>query len=269
MDYLGEAGIGRVWYEGERNEMYPWHQAWCGDIDVCGFKRPQSFYRDFVWGRGTAPYIGVFDPAKYGVKITNEGYNWTWPEVTENWTWGGFEGKPVKINVYSGGDEVELALNGASLGRKPAGKAVKYLTEFETEYAPGELTAITYENGAETCRTTLKTAGKPVSVRLTPDRARLERFDDLAFVTVELFDAEGNHCRSAGNELYFSVSGAGILQAVGTDNPKTEEMYVGGVRKAHGGRAMAVVRAKETGEIVLNVAGEGLKAAEVKIVAEW
>ena len=68
MDYLGEAGIGHVWYNGEKDSLgaYPWNQAYCGDIDICGFKRPQSYYRDCVWGISRAPYIAVYKPQYYG-----------------------------------------------------------------------------------------------------------------------------------------------------------------------------------------------------------
>ncbi|MCL2351513.1 MAG: DUF4982 domain-containing protein [Firmicutes bacterium] len=270
LDYLGEAGIGRVEYGGgsaqhSLPDAYPWNQAWCGDIDVCGFKRPQSYYRDFVWGVGTRPYIGVHDPKNYGAAA--ERSYWGWWDVTECWTWDGFEGKPIKIEVYSGGDEVELALNGASLGRKPAGKAAKYLAEFETVYTPGELTAITYENGAETFRAAVKTAGRPASIRLTPDRAVLDKFDDLSFVTVEVLDADGNPASQASTQMYLTVSGAGVLQAAGNNDPRNEDMYVGAAHRAHRGKAMAVVRAKGKGEITLCAAAEGIRAAEAVIEA--
>ena len=71
IDYLGEAGIGRVYYTEERPEIeshlydYPWNQAYCGDIDVCGFKRPQSYYRDVLWGVTDKPQMFVRRPSQY------------------------------------------------------------------------------------------------------------------------------------------------------------------------------------------------------------
>jgi beta-galactosidase len=267
LDYLGEAGIGHVWYNGEGTFCggYPWNQAFCGDIDICGFKRPQSYYRDFVWGIGTVPYIAVYKPEFYGKEADIS--RWGWPDVVNSWSWPGFENKPVVIDVYSGGDEIELLLNNKSMGRKPAGKANKYLAKFETSYEPGSLTAVTYENGKEIYRSVLKTASKPAEIRLSADKDKLEAvWGDLSFVMVELLDKEGNMAHDAVNELYFTVSGAGSLIAVGNGNPKSDEMYVGAKRRIHEGRAMAVVRADgEIGKITLNVSAEGIPAVSVEI----
>lgn len=267
LDYLGEAGIGHVWYDNENTFCggYPWNQAFCGDIDVCGFKRPQSYYRDFVWGEGTVPYIAVYKPEFYGKQADIS--RWGWPDVVNSWSWPGFEGKPVEIEVYAGGDEVELIQDGKSLGRKASGKAAKYTAKFETMYTPGELVAVSYANGAETGRSVLKTASAPAAIRLTPDREKITaKYGELVFVTVELLDKEGNPAHHADNNLYFNVSGAGSLQAVGNGNPKSEEMYVGAARRVHEGKAMVVVKAcGEEGRIVLHAATEGIPAAEAVI----
>jgi len=266
-DYLGEAGLGHIWYNGEKDFLgkYPWHQAFCGDIDICGFRRPQSYYRSCVWGLSTEPYIAVHKPEYYGK--TPDISDWGWPDVASSWTWPGYEGKPVKIDVYSTDDEVELILNGKSIGRKPAGKAEKYIASFETIYEAGELTAIGYKNGVEVSRSTLKTAGKPASIRLTPDRNVLKaRFGDLSYITVEVVDSEGNVVHNATNNIYFTAYGVGSLLAVGSGNPVTEEMYVGNQRRVHEGRAMVVVRANgEEGRIILTATAEGLPAANAVI----
>jgi len=272
-DYLGESGLGRVLYDGRVQYVgdegfagkYPWHHANCGDIDICGFKRPQSYYRDFVWGVGHAPYIAVHLPEYYGRQpfITAWGYQ----EVVNSWSWPGFEGKPVEIEVYSGGDEVELFLNGKSLGKKPAGNDNRYLARFETTYEPGHLQAVTYLSGVEVSRSELTTAGAPTSIRLTPDRTQISvGGEDISFVTVELLDKDGNLAHHADSSLYFTVSGAGVLQAVGNGNPVSEEMYVGATRRVHYGRAMAVVKSgDEAGQITLNVSAEGIPAAQATI----
>jgi beta-galactosidase len=272
LDYLGEAGIGHVWYNGEGtfSGAYPWNQAFCGDIDICGFKRPQSYYRDFVWGKGKEPYIAVYKPQFYGKEADIS--RWGWPDVTHSWSWSGFEGKPIQLEVYSGGDELELFLNGKSLGRKPAGKSQKYMTKFETVYEPGEITAVTYENGAETYRASLKTASAAASIRLTPDRhilnaeKRILSNSDLSFVTVELLDKDGNVAHHAEGTIYFSVSGAGSLLAVGNGNPKSDEIYVGAQRRIHEGKAMVVVKgSSEPGKIILTAMAEGIPAVQVEI----
>ena len=94
LDYLGESGIGRVHFEDTDRTFlgdYPWHQANCGDLDVCGFKRPQSYYRDVLWQQGEKISIFVHEPVPEG-KTPHITY-WGWPDVTPNWTWPGYEGK--------------------------------------------------------------------------------------------------------------------------------------------------------------------------------
>lgn len=220
IDYLGEAGVGNGW-----PYLYPWSQAYCGDIDICGFKRPQSYYRDCVWGGSIKPYIVVHNPEKHG-KVQNIP-RWGYYNVIPSWTWPGWENKPTVVDIYSTDTEVELMLNNQSLGRKPAGKENRYTASFEVNYNPGELTAIGYRNGEETSRTVLKTAGAPSALKLTPDRNKIHaKQGDLSYVTVELVDKDGNIVPNAFNTVFFTVSGEGTLQAVGNSNPASEEMYV-------------------------------------------
>ena len=270
MDYLGEAGLGRVWYGEKKGFLgdYPWHMAFCGDFDLCGNKRPQSYYRDCVWGISKAPYIAVYKPQHYGQ--TAGLTPWSWPDVVSSWDWPGFEGKPVQLEIYCTDHEVELLLNGKSLGRKPAGKENKYKAFFETEYEPGELAAVGYdENGRETSKTVLRTPKEPAQIRLTPDRTVLGNgVGDLCYIMAELVDRDGNVVFHAENDLFFSACGAGTLIAVANSNPVSEEMYVGNQRKAYEGRALAVVRADAaSGEIVLTAMADGLPAASVHIQA--
>lgn len=267
LDYLGEAGIGHVWHNGEKSFLgtYPWHQAFCGDIDICGFKRPQSYYRDCVWGVSEAPHIAVYKPEFHGKPA--EISAWGWPDVVSSWTWPGFEGKPLNIEVYSRSQEVELFCNGLSLGRKQSGKTNRYIASFECIYKPGLLEAVAFDNGMKTSRTILKTAGKPASIRLSPDRAKLgSQSGDLCFVTVELIDGEGNIVHNASNQLFFTVCGDGSLLALGSSDPLSEESYTANTRRPYEGRIMAVVHSSGgKGEIVLTASAEGIPASSLLI----
>jgi beta-galactosidase len=270
IDYLGEAGIGHVWYNGEKQFLgnYPWHQAYCGDIDICGFKRPQSYYRDCVWGVSKTPYIAVYKPENYGK--TPDIAAWGWADVVSSWTWPGFEGKPTVVDVYSADSEIELFIGGKSMGRKPAGKANRYIASFEVVYEAGELLAVGYEDGVEVSKSVLRTAGEPAAIRLTPDLSILRaEFGDLSYITVELLDTKGNVVHNGSSNIYFTASGAGSLLAVGSGNPVSEEMYVGNQRRVHEGRAMVVVRTNGVkGEITLTAAAEGIPASSVTIQIE-
>jgi len=238
IDYLGETEIGHVWYNGKKSFLgdYPWHQAFCGNIDICGFKRPQSYYRDCVWGISNAPFIAVHKPEHYGENAYISGCGW--PVVVSSWTWPEYIGKPIIVDVYAINAEVELVLNGRTIDRKNAGKKNKYKASFELIYEPGELSAIGYDNGLENSRTKPKTAGSPSSLRLTPDRKSLNAtFGDLSYVTVDLLDSEGNIAHDATNTIYFTVRGVGALLALGNGNPISEEMYTDNYRKVHEGKA--------------------------------
>jgi beta-galactosidase len=171
-DYLGEAGIGRTEYVEPGSVVeggpalvgpYPWIVANSGDLDIIGHRRPASYYREIVFGLRTAPYLAVQRPARYGAKVAYSG-PWSWSDTVGSWSWPGFEGKPVQVEVYSADDEVELVLNGTSLGRQPAGRANKFRASFDTAYAPGELVAVGYRDGVSR-RTTLVSAGEEVVLR--------------------------------------------------------------------------------------------------------
>lgn len=270
LDYLGEAGIGRVFYEGEPFSFlgkYPWNQANCGDLDLCGFKRPQSYYRDVLWGSGDPLYIAVHYPVPAG-KTPQTTY-WGWPDVNANWTWPGREGETFQVDVYSACEEVELSLNEASLGVQPTTRAERFTATFTVPYKPGALKAVGYTGGQPVAERELCTVGAPAGIRLTPDRSWLKaEAGDLSFVIVEVVDAEGWLHPHADQPIFFTVMGAGTLVAVGNGNPVSEEAYRGNQRRAYRGRCLAVVRASGApGEIRLRAQADGLEAAEVVIQA--
>ena len=279
IDYFGESGLGMTRYlKGEMNPVYPWHQSFNSDIDICGFKRPQSYYRDCVWGLAKKPYIAVFRPQFYGWKTGIAG--WTWHDAVHSWTWPTFEDKPIIVEVYSANEEVELFLHGKSLGRKAAGKANKYIASFDIKYEPGELKAISYSNGKKVSEDILNTAGEPALLKLMPDKTVIfleENFinktssktDKLVYVTAEIFDKAGNLIPNADNEIFFTCCGEGTLIAVGSANPKSEEMYIGNSRHLYEGRAIAVIRLNGTkGKITVNAMTNGLPAVSTEILVE-
>jgi len=272
LDYLGESGIGKVSVDAPAGpffmqDVWPYHLANCGDLDICGFKRPQSYFRDILWGVRKVPYIGVLEPQHYGKMIS---FNpWGWEPVIDNWTFPGWDGKPTRVEVYCADEEVELIVNGVSLGRKPAGAACQNKAVFEVTYQPGEIAAVGFTHGKATGKTSLKTTSEPAALRLTPDRAAIKStYGDLAYITVEIVDRDGGVVKFAGQEVSFDVSGAGELIAVGTANPGSEELYTGKQARAFEGRMMAVIRSNgEAGEICLKVRAEGFAGAEIKIPA--
>lgn len=244
-DYIGEAGVGVPAYhfgEGGFGAQFPCQLAYCGDIDLIGFRRPLSYYREIVFGLRKAPYISVQDPHHYGENLIKT--PWVMSDAVSTWTWGGCEGKPAVVEVFSDADEVELFQDGKSLGRK-ATEACKAL--FETTYEPGELVAKSYVNGEETGTYALKTAGeaKPV-VRKTWEG------DKLVFVDITLEDAEGNVATDRDVELTADISGA-VLLGMGSGNPKPAGNYNEGKTMTFNGRAQMILLKKGSETIKVNV----------------
>lgn len=121
-DYIGEAGVGIFHYDGKENftSIYPERLGYIGDIDLIGNRRPISYFREIVYGLTNQPYIAVERMEHRGQTASKTA--WMFKDNISSWTWKGHEGEKASVDVYSSGDEVELFLNGKSLGRKPAGK---------------------------------------------------------------------------------------------------------------------------------------------------
>ena len=126
-DYIGESSIGWLGYMPDK-KYYPWNLAYCGDIDICGWKRPQSFYRDALWGKNQLSiFVKPLQPS-FPVNPKKESWSkWNWDDVVANWTWKGYEDSIFEVNIYSSCDEVELFLNNKSLGKKPTNRSTKFM----------------------------------------------------------------------------------------------------------------------------------------------
>ncbi|KND39648.1 glycoside hydrolase family 2 TIM barrel-domain containing protein [Streptomyces acidiscabies] len=272
-DYLGEVGIGRPQYvapgEPEPSHVapYPYLVAGCGDIDITGLRRPASYYREIVFGLRAEPYIAVRRPEHHGK--TWAGSQWAWSDAVDSWTWPGYEGKPVTVEVYSDADEVELISNGNSLGRRPVGVEHAFRAEFETVYASGELVAVAYGGGDEIGRTGLRSATGPLRLTAEADRDVIRATGgDLAYITLALADAKGTRHTDADRVVRVEVSGAGELVGFGSAAPSTEERFDATERRTYEGRALAVLRPTGPGKIRLLASAPECEPAEVVVTVE-
>lgn len=267
LDYLGEAGIGRVYLSSEaplkhwEGSMWPWHGAYCGDIDLTGWRKPVSHYRNIVWDRGERLYAAVLAPTPDG-----QPWNptpWSLPPLRPSWTWPGQEGKALKVEVYSRHETVRLELNGRPLGEARTGRAEEFRAKFDVPYAPGELVALGLSGGKVVERFVLRTAGAPATLRVTADRTALAADgQDLSFVTIEALDAAGTPVPDAAFPVAIEVGGGGALAGFGTGDLTSLESYQSSTRTLFQGRALAVVRATgEPGGIVVRVTSAGLPAS--------
>ena len=277
LDYLGESGIGRNYYKGEREgESWieggqpEWHGAPCGDVDITGWRKPISHYREMLWNsvecrtesvefatasnsfaRGTAEanstlytlhsqlYMAVKEPNGYHGEIHTTMWS-VWP-TWESWTWKGWEGKPIEVEVYTHQPEVKLYLNDQLIGTKKVDRSTEFKAVFSVPYKAGTLRA---EAGGESV--TLKTAGEPARLRLTPDHTVMAADgQSLTFVTIEVLDKNGTVVPEAAIPCEATVKGAGTLLAFASADLKDTEPYTSSRVNTWKGRALLVVRSAQ------------------------
>jgi len=194
---------------------------------------------------------------------------WGWSDELRSWTWPGYEGKTLKVRVYSSGDQVRLLLNGKEIGTKPVSAETQLKAEFEVPYAPGELRAIALAAGKQIAELAFRTAGPPATLRLKADRQSIRRDrNDLAYVTLEVLDKAGELVPDAALPVTFSITGAAELAAVGTANPKDVWSFRGPHPRTFHGKCLAIVRpAGAAGSVTLRARAEGLPEASIAIQA--
>lgn len=271
IDYLGEAGLGRVNIEDNSTAaggVFPWFYANCGDIDICGEKRPQSYYRDIVWENREKPYMAVLPPSIYGKKLNFK--PWGWEPVERSYTFPGYEGKETRVDIYSHADELELFINGRSVGKKEAGVPVEYKTTFDIIYEPGAIEVVAFKAGKEIGRDKIETTRKPAAIKLKADRETIKsNYGDLCYITIAVVDKDGKEVPYAEDKVAVEVSGAGELIALGNADPLSLELFTGKERKLYKGRALAIVKSTgKSGEFTLKARSEGLECQEITIKCE-
>jgi len=266
LDYLGESGIGRNYYDGEtKGEHYveggipDWHGAYCGDVDITGWRKPISHYREMLWKTRNMPmyewkdgqksstpieddglYMAVKEPDGYHGKIHQTAWS-VWP-TWESWNWPSWEGKAIEVEVYTKDPQVQLFLNDKLIDTKNINQDTEFKAVFTVPYEAGTLRAQTCWGRIKT----LRTAGKPARLRLTPDRSVITaNGQDLAFVTVEVIDSKGNVCPEAAIDCEAIVKGQGSLLAFASADLKDCEPYTSPRVKTWKGRALLVVRSAQ------------------------
>lgn len=243
-DYFGETGIGHT---GESNmpawglTSLPEHTANCGDFDICGFRTPQSYYRDAAWIDGSVRILAG-DPADHGKEYGISA--WGFWRVERNWNYSGI-GSPATVHVYTMADECELWQDGESLGRKKPNE--RGVAEFTVICRPGKLEAAAYINGEITGRDVLETAGEAVSLEITPDLTGKSGRADLVYAEITLVDGQGRRAAGSEGTITVTADGASVL---GTGNgwSKSEHDYTSNVCDTRRGRMLAALLPDENAE---------------------
>ncbi|RCR69781.1 glycoside hydrolase family 2 TIM barrel-domain containing protein [Larkinella punicea] len=270
MDYMGETAIGHSLLQPKTTKdstiavfPWPWFNAYCGDLDLIGFKKPQSYYRDVVW-RNRPIELAVHNPIPAGMKETVT--NWGWPDEQPSWTWPGAEGQALQVRVFSRSPLVKLELNGKLIGEQTIADTTITAT-FTVPYEPGTLKATSFEKGKPTGSIELITAGKPYRLQLKADRStiRADR-NDLSYVAVEVVDEKGNLVPTAAVPVTFQLAGAGELAGVGNANPTDLSSFQKPEKTTFRGRCLAILRPTlKPGKITLKATAPGLQTGEFTV----
>ena len=274
MDYLGESSIGRYYYPGEpagqhwERPFFPWHGAYCGDIDLMGDRKPVSYCRSLLYNDTEKLYLAVREPNPPNGVISETLWS-VWP-TWESWTWPGYEGKNLEVEVYSRCASVRLYLNDTLIGEKSTGDSTAFKAVFSVPYRPGTLRAVGVIRGRETASKVLRTAGPVTGIRLVADRQRiLANGEDLSYVKVVLVDKNGIVQPEGNNRLYFDIRGEGTIAGVDNADLKDPDPYDARSRKAWKGKALVVVKSShKAGMILLRVRAKGLPEATLRIQSQ-
>jgi beta-galactosidase len=256
-DYLGEPTP-----YGSRAD-WPSRSSYFGIVDLAGFPKDRYYIYKSVWT--SEPMV----------------------HILPHWNWKGHEAQTIPVMVYTNADEVDLLVNGKSLGRKrlgvdtvviPVGPNVsdtkqftsKYRLAWDVPYSPGSLRAIAYKDGKQVAVDEMRTASEPARLRLIPDRTKLTADgQDLSFITVRVEDKDGNLSPLADNLVRFSVQGAGRIEAVDNGNAATVEPFQADHRKAFNGLALLIIRTRagQPGSIQVTASSDGLQSASTTLTS--
>lgn len=254
-DYLGEVGVGKVFWSRDKEDInfagpYPWRTSWQADFDLTGEERPQSVYRQIMWGREDKSGIFVTHPRHYGDTFYSLG--WHWYDVNDNWTFEEeYIGKMVKVDVYGAGDEAEFILNGKCLGRSDFNKLIATM---DIIYEPGILEAIVYKEGKELSRSRLQTTNTAQELCvISEDKIVQADGLDLGYIRVELKDLAGRRLMYEERIITVEISGCGEFLAMGGGNPCIDDSI--GTNNCHLYRGTAIIIVKSTipGEMQIKV----------------
>ncbi|MDO4782741.1 MAG: DUF4982 domain-containing protein, partial [Capnocytophaga felis] len=258
-DYLGEPTP----YYSE----WPAHSSYFGAVDLAGLPKDRFYLYRSHWNKDAETL-----------------------HILPHWNWEGREGEVTPIFVYTNYPSAEVFINGKSQGKRTKDLSIplngSYTKEaqqsferqkryrlmwLDTKYEKGEVKVVAYnKDGKAVAEKVMKTAGKPHSLRLTADRNVIAADGkDLAFITVEAVDKDGNVCPTADFSVQFKVSGAGSYRAAANGDATSLEQFHLPKMKLFNGKLVAIVQSSEkAGTITFKAESKGVKGAEIKLKTE-
>lgn len=259
IDYLGES---RQWPSIAFN---------FGLLDRTATPRPLAFQRQSWWSEQPMVYLAR-RVAPTPMTPTDPGYDPAQerrPQVLfSDWTPRNTNPHEEEVEVYSNCEQVELFLNGKSLGQKtkPDNDSARI---WKVAFTPGTLRGVGRNKGQIVASYELRTAGKPARIALAADRNTLAPvWDDVVYVTATVVDENGVMVPNAGDLITFTTTGPGVISAVDSGNNNSHEPFQASERRAYQGRCFAMVKATaSSGRITITASAPGLKSHAIMIAA--
>ena len=234
-------------YLGEPTPYYGARSSYTGIIDLAGFRKDRFYLYQSRW--------------RPDLKMAHILPHWTWPERV---------GQVTPVHVFTSGDEAELFVNGKSQGRQKKAPFTYRLRWDAVQYEPGEVRVVSYKDGKEWARASVKTAGDAAALQASADRTTIAGDGrDLSFVTVRIVDKAGIDAPRTSQRVRFTVDGPGELVATDNGDPTSFEPFPSPERAAFNGLVLGIVRAKPgaSGPITVRAVADGLAPASVTLQA--
>jgi hypothetical protein len=252
-EYLGEAG------------RFPMRSNTAGVIDLAGNRKPEFYFRQSLWSDKPMVFLGTSDRLAERGPVSL----WAHKRVEPLWNWE--EGKMISVNAFSNCAEVELFLNGKSLGSKKMAEFQNRTINWEVPFAKGTLRAVAKNSGREVASSELKTTGAPAQINVQCDKTSLKPDrQGLAHIFVTLCDEAGNTVYSAENEITCEISGPVRLLGMEDSNPANIEDYKDNKQKAFHGKLLIYLQSiDKTGPVTIKLSSPGLQGTTIRLnVAE-
>ena len=233
---------------------------------MIGNPEAAAYYAAVMWGACEKPYIAVRPVDHSGEEYTVGG--WRLTDAVDCWNWDGCEGKKAQIIVYSNGSELALYQDGAMVDKKPL---VDWKAEFETAYRPGKLEAVSFdENGNEIARSSLSSNGSDVILSAIAEETVVPADpDEIVFVSIQVKDENGQVRMMTDKKISVQVEGEGVLLAMGSGRPETEERFFDGSYTFWHGAVLAAIRCTgKPGTIRVTATAEGCAQVETHITTQ-
>ena len=236
-----------------------------GVFDVCMHEKPQAAFFRAVWKEDPIVKLAVEDPA---LPLDRGKDLWTWPLLASHWNFPRHDNTQMAlVDIFTNCEEVELFVDGVPVTRRRTADFPNNTVKLHIPYKAGTLAVKGYNDGAQVASDELRTAGEPVALRLSADRAELAADgQDLSFIEIELIDAEGIVVPDADRPVRIRVDGSGRFLCMDNGDTADGGAQLRADKPSFLGRALAVVQAgRSAGPLRVIASADGLPDSELSL----